>query len=45
MTNKLCITLLAAALTCAASAACADVKIGFLGTLFGPAASLGQDHS
>lgn len=32
------------ALTCASGAALADVKIGFLGTLSGPAAALGQDQ-
>jgi branched-chain amino acid transport system substrate-binding protein len=44
MKNKLHITLLAVVLACAVSVAGAEVKIGFLGTLSGPAASLGQDQ-
>lgn len=35
---------LALALACSAGAAQADIKIGFLGTLSGPAATLGQDQ-
>lgn len=44
MNHRIAATLIGSALALAAASATADVKIGFLATLSGPAAALGQDQ-